>query len=212
MLRAQDLLAKVLRSTLPPPRRRQRRPDFEALESRQLLSTVNWINPKSGSWDVASNWSTDTVPGPGDDAVIDVAGVTVTISSNVEAVNSITADDPLVISGGGLTVAANSTISGGLSMTGGSLTASGSGVTLTVTGTSTVSGASLYAQGGASLSLPSLTSYADGATYTTLLQATGTGSVLSMPNLSTLTLNNAYAAVAQIQALSGGDVELPGLT
>src|SRR5208283_3364009 len=57
MLRAQDLRAKVLRSTLPPSRRRQRRHDFETLESRQLLSTVDWISPTSGSWDVASNWS-----------------------------------------------------------------------------------------------------------------------------------------------------------
>ena len=132
MLRAQDLRAKVLRSTLPPSRRRQRRPDFETLESRQLLSTVDWISPTSGSWDVASNWSTGTVPGPGDDVVINVTGAappTVTISSNVESVNSITADDPLVISGGGLTVAANSTISSGLSMTGGTLNGSG---TLTV--------------------------------------------------------------------------------
>jgi hypothetical protein len=131
MLRAQDLRAKVLRSTLPPPRRRRRRPDFETLESRQLLSTVDWISPTSGSWDVASNWSTGTVPGPGDDVVIDVSGAspTVTINSNVESVNSITADDPLVISGGGLTVAADSTISGGLSMTGGTLNGSG---TLTV--------------------------------------------------------------------------------
>src|SRR5271165_6298366 len=109
MLRAQDLRAKVLRSTLPPPRRRRRRPDFETLESRQLLSTVDWISPTSGSWDVASNWSTGTIPGPGDDVVINVTGAspTVTISSNVESVNSITASDPLVISGGGLTVAAN---------------------------------------------------------------------------------------------------------
>jgi hypothetical protein len=55
MLRAQDLRAKVLRSTLPPPRRCQLRPDFETLERRQLLSPVDWISSTSGSWDVASN-------------------------------------------------------------------------------------------------------------------------------------------------------------
>ena len=156
MLRAQDLRAKVLRSTLPPSRRRQRRPDFETLESRQLLSTVDWISPTSGSWDVASNWSTGTIPGPGDDVVINVTGAappTLTIGSNVESVHSIMADDPLVISGGGLAITANSTISGGLKMTGGSLTASGSGISLTVTGTATVDTANLYAQDGASLSL-----------------------------------------------------------
>ena len=148
MLRAQDLRAKVLRSTLPLRRRRRRRPDFEALESRQLLSPVDWTSPISGSWDVASNWSTDTVPGPGDDVVIDYTGAspTVTISSNVESVNSITASDPLVISGGGLTVAANSTITGGLAMTGGSLTVSGSDTTLTASGPITASSGTLSAQ------------------------------------------------------------------
>ena len=113
---------------------------------------------------MASNWSNDMVPRPGDDVVIDVSGAnpTVTISSNVESVNSVAADDPLEISGGGLTVAANSTIGGGLSMTGGTITARGSGVDVIVTGTTTVSGANLYAQNGASLSLSQLTNYAEG--------------------------------------------------
>ena len=190
-------------------------PTSKALESRQLLSTVNWINPKSGSRDVASNWSTDTVPGPGDDVLIDVSGAspTVTINSNVESVNSITADDPLVISGGGLTVAANSTISGGLSMTGGSLTASGSGVTFTVTGTTTVSGGNLYAQAGASLSLSQLAGYAGGVGYTDTLQATGSGSILSLPKLASISGDTTqYYSFTQVQALAGGDVELPVLT
>ncbi len=96
---------------------------------------MDWISTTSGSWDAASNWSTGKVPGPTDDVVIDVSGAspTVTISSNVESVNSITADDPLVISGGGLTVAANSTISGTLTLsssltTNGLLTLSGNDV------------------------------------------------------------------------------------
>jgi phage baseplate assembly protein gpV len=129
----------------------------EVLEPRQLLS-VSWISKTSGNWNLGSNWSTGTVPGPGDDVVINVFGAspTVTISSNVESVHSITTDDPLDISGGGLTVAASSTISGGLAMTGGSLTAGGSGVTFTVTGPTTVSSANLYAQDGATLSFPQL--------------------------------------------------------
>ena len=151
-------------------------PFLETLESRRLLATVSWVSATSGSWDVASNWSTDAVPGPTDDVIIDVAGAspTVTIASNVESVNSITADDLLVVSGGGLTVDATSTMSGGLTMTGGSLTASGSSVALTVTGTTTVSSASLYAEDGATLNLPDATSYSelDGDT-STALQASG---------------------------------------
>ena len=44
------------------------------LKQRQLLSTIDWVSTSSGSWDVASNWSTDTVPGPNDDVVIAVTG------------------------------------------------------------------------------------------------------------------------------------------
>jgi len=220
MLRAQHRRAKVLRKTLSPPRRHKRRPDFEALERRQLLSTIDWTSKTSGSWDMASNWlitasGTHAVPGPNDDVIINVLGAspTVTIGSNVESVHSITADDPLVILGGGLTVAANSTISGGLSMTGGSLTASGSGISLTVTGTTTVSGASLFAEGGATLSLSEVTSYSGGFGYTDTLQATGTGSVLAMPELATIAEDTTNGdSWTQVQALAGASVELPALT
>ena len=111
----------------------RRRPVVEILESRLLLATAHWINPASGSWDVPGNWDTGKVPGALDDAIINVSGAspTVTIGSNVETVRSITTQDPLVISGGGLTVTANSTIGGALTMTSGSLTATGSGVTFT---------------------------------------------------------------------------------
>ena len=86
---------------------------------------------------------------------------------NVESVQSITSSDPLVISGGGLTVTANSTISGGLDMTGGTLTADGSNVSLTVTGSTTVAGASLVAEGGATLTLSQISSYSSGSGITT---------------------------------------------
>ena len=49
-------------------------PVLETLEFRRLLATVSWVSATSGSWDVASNWSTDAVPGPTDDVVIDVSG------------------------------------------------------------------------------------------------------------------------------------------
>ena len=60
-----------------------------------------------------------------------------------------------------------------LAMTGGSLTAAGSGVTLAVTGTTTISGADLYAEGGAALGLPELEGYTDFTAET--IEATGAG-------------------------------------
>ena len=126
---------------------------------------------------------------------------------------SITASDPLSITGGSLIVAADSTIGGGLTMTGGLLEASGTGVLLTVTGTTTVSVANLNAAGGATLALPGLTSYSGGAAFfTSTLQASGSGSLLSLPALATLTASTAQNSLVRVNAVAAGDVELPALT
>jgi hypothetical protein len=55
---------------------------LEALEDRTVPSTVNWVGG-SGDWGTASNWldartGTHHVPTASDDAIINVAGVTVT--------------------------------------------------------------------------------------------------------------------------------------
>ena len=42
--------------------------------------------------------------------------------------------------------------------------------------------------------------------------ASGSGSVLSLPNLATLASSTAEHASVNVQALGGGDVELPALT
>src|SRR5208283_354746 len=102
---------------------------FERLEDRTLPSTVTWMNPAGGNWDNRANWSPANVPGSGDDAVINTtSAATITIQSgDSESVRSLTtaSGDTLSITGGSLTVAANSTLSGALAMTGGSLTANG---------------------------------------------------------------------------------------
>jgi RHS repeat-associated protein len=188
----------------------RRRLVLEPLESRQLLATVTWNNPSGGSWDDASNWS-PTPFAAGDDVIINDLnpGAAVTISSTVESVNSITATGLLDISGGGLTAAASSTLSGGLTMTGGSLTANGSQISLTVTGTTTISGANLYAEGGATLGLQTLASYTQPNFETSsTLQASGTGSTLSLPALTAMA-ETGEDSTALVEAPSGGDVEMP---
>ncbi len=173
-------------------------------------TTVEWISSSSGNWNTASDWSTGVVPSSNQEVIIDVSGAspTITISSGSMSVYSITADDPLSITGGSLTVASDSTISGGLAMTGGSLVANGSGATLTVSGTTIVSGANLYAEGGATLTLQDLTSYSNPSGGTTYFQATGAGSTLSLPALASLGTVNNYLYV---QALQGGQTDLLSL-
>jgi hypothetical protein len=79
-----------------------------------MLSTVTWINPSGGDWDTPGNWNTGSVPGPADDAVINVAGnVQITHSQKVtDNVKSITGSDPLSISGGSLQVSGQLSDSG----------------------------------------------------------------------------------------------------
>jgi RHS repeat-associated protein len=201
-------------TSFSPVQRRRRFLAVEGLENRLLLATVTWVSNSSGNWDDASNWNTDTIPGPGDDVVIDVNGATptITIDSSTQAtVNSLSASDPLAIAGGSLYVAADSTISGGLSMTaGGSLTASGSEVVLTVSGTPSISAASLYALDGANLSMPQLTSYSNPLIdEATTLEATGADSLLSLPDLASL---GQLQSGLSIEAYVGGAVSLPSLT
>ncbi len=194
----------------PQPSRKVSPPLIEHLEDRQLLSTIYWNSATSGAWNNATNWSPQQVPNSTDNVIIDESGATptITISSGNQSVLSITASDPLSITSGSLTVAADSTISGGLSMTGGSLVANGSGASLTVSGTTTVSGANLYAEGGATLTLQDLTGYANPGGGATHFQATGAGSTLSLPSLASLgTVDNFFF----VQALQGGQTDLPAL-
>jgi autotransporter-associated beta strand protein len=175
-----------------------------------------WTGAGDGtSWNNPANWSSDQVPGPLDDAVIDLAG-NPTIVYNAAAgnttIHALTCSDTLSITGGSLTVTANSTVSGSFSMTGGTLAASGANVTLTVGGSTTVSDASLFAEAGASVSLPALTSYTHNNTgYAVTLEATGAGSTLTLPMLSGLTVAPNYGTLVNIEALAGGNVSLPAL-
>src|SRR5688572_9589226 len=109
-------------------------------------ATVSWVNPVSGNWNTAANWSSGSVPGAADDVVISAVG-TYTVTLNVNAsVNSLTigaasgtpslanANQTLTIGSG--TVGVN----GAVNMTGGTLTVNGP---LTVNGSFTFGGGTI---------------------------------------------------------------------
>jgi hypothetical protein len=129
------VVGKILASRMKQPSSDLR---VERLEDRTVPATITWVNSGSGNWDVGSNWSTGTVPGGNDTAVINSAtAVTVTVQSgdSIE-VESVTTGgtDALSITGGSFTVTTGpSVLSGSLSMTGGTLTAHGAGTSLTRT-------------------------------------------------------------------------------
>ncbi len=194
---------------------RGRKPRFEFLESRLLLTAVQWVGGATGLWDQKANWSNDAVPAAADDVTVNTPATITIQSGDSESVGSLTtvSNSMLSITGGSLSVGRsgdstlNSILSGGLAMTGGSLTANGTNVTLLVNGTTAASAASLYTEGGATLTLPGLTSYTANGTESTL-EATGTGSTLSLPNLTSLA-DNSYSDT--IEAVNGGTVNLSSL-
>ena len=194
---------------------RGRKPRFEFLENRLLLTAIQWVGGATGLWDQKGNWSNDAVPTAADDVTVNTPATITIQSGDSESVGSLTtvSNSTLSITGGSLSVGRsgdptlNSVLSGGLAMTGGSLAATGTSVTLQVNGATTVSAANLYAEAGANLSLPNLISYTANGTESAL-EATGTGSVLSLANLTSLA-DNSYSDT--VEAASGGTINLPVL-
>ncbi len=65
----------------------------------------------------------------------------------------------------------------------------------------------MYVSGGVTLSLPSVTSYAQTHSNSRVLQARGAASVLSLPNVTTVSSSGGL----YVQALAGGQVDLSGV-
>ena len=147
------------------------RPTFEAMEDRTMLATVLWMNAAGGDWEVPGNWSTDQLPEPQDDVVINALnpGAIVTHSQNVtDTIHSLTAAAPITLSGGELDLSGGTSTAGLLSdsspfslgggtlslanvQAGTTLTASGPGATLdqlTLGGSLFVSSTAIRVTGG----------------------------------------------------------------
>src|SRR5437899_608556 len=87
---------------------RRVRPQLEVLEDRVLLDAVRWINASGGDWSTASNWDLQRIPGPADDAIIEMPGITVTHldSGRTDSIHSLTiSNGTFNILGGTLSVA-----------------------------------------------------------------------------------------------------------
>jgi large repetitive protein len=158
-------------------RPRSCRPRLEWMEPRTLLSAVTWTGSAGdNNWDTPQNWSTDSVPGSGDDVTIDIAANIVHSDNVSDSINSLTSNQPLTISGGTLSIASASTI-GALTISGGTLTAAGevsvSGLVTLDNGTLSGSGA-LNANGGMVIDPTNGNLNLDGCTVNNAAGATAT--------------------------------------
>jgi len=176
-------------------------------------ATIQWDGGGDGSsWHDRLNWVGDVLPGATDDVIINVpdsnAVIKFTASSGTRTVRSIVSDEAFELSGGSLMVSSGaSELRSTCSLTGGTLTATGAGTTLVVTGATTIqntninaqngaiatfqmatslSNVNLAASGGGQILFPVVTSYAGWNQADNTIQATGTGSRIDLGQLTTL--------------------------
>jgi RHS repeat-associated protein len=100
-----------------------RRPVFELLEARQLLSAVTWDGGGDGtSWTDRFNWSADALPTASDDVTISfAANPTIQLASGTQQIHSLTSNEQIALVGGSLTIQTTATISANLTLAGGTL-------------------------------------------------------------------------------------------
>ena len=111
------------------------RPFLEPIEGRMLLSAVVWTGGAgTDDWDTPGNWSTDSLPGSGDDVTIGAGATVVHSDDDSDSINSLTSSGTLSITSGTLSIASALTV--------GTLTLNHTAgpETLTVNGSLTVNG------------------------------------------------------------------------
>ncbi len=60
------------------------------------MATITWINTSGGLWSSPSNWSSDTVPGSGDDVFITTGNFYTLQINDAEAAQYVDLNDPTV--------------------------------------------------------------------------------------------------------------------
>ncbi len=115
-----------------------------ATASAEPLCTDSWTGPAEGSWQTASNWSKEEVPGSSDVACIG-SGNAVQVTGGSNQASSVQGEGVLAISGGTLelVVGLETSSIGGLALSGGTLSIAGAldlSNSFSAVGTPTISG------------------------------------------------------------------------
>ncbi|MGE3817844.1 MAG: putative Ig domain-containing protein, partial [Isosphaeraceae bacterium] len=112
------------------------------------MSRINWDGGGGDSdWNNPLNWDADILPGPADDAYVELGapgGTVVAFSTGSAAINSLHSGKGLAISGGTFSIATTSEIAGAFALGGGTLAGDGD---LTIGGTTTWTGGSMTGAG-----------------------------------------------------------------
>jgi hypothetical protein len=204
-------LSRLVRSPVRSRPRDYVRPRLESLEDRTAPATIAWINPVGGSWDVATNWDLGRTPQSDDDVVIGRLdyGAVVDHATGNDTVQSVSSP----FDGGTLAVTDLSTLRVTGSVNIPNLVAATAGV-VSANNTGSLN-TNLRAEGGGEIHLPALTDY--NAAVFTRLEATGAGSLIDLPALTTMiatTGGNPVPGEVRLDVVAdqSGTVNLPALT
>ena len=171
-----------LRRTRNVTRSKAYRPAIEWIESRTLLAAVLWTGGGGDTnWDDPLNWNTSSVPGPADDVTINTGTGVTHADAVADSINSLTSTQPLTISAGSISIAAASTISSTLTMTGGAVDIQTGSLELDGGGSST----------GGAFTIDGTLNLASPFTFDTATTIDGSG-VLEQTSASTLILPGTY--------------------
>jgi hypothetical protein len=159
---------------------------------QSLAAIVAWTGG-SGDWGDASHWSSGTVPGPDDNAIIGTANgdITVTISSGTNQIESLVCQVPLQLSGGILGIGATLQASQPIKLTGG-----------------TIVGGSIVLTNAAELAVNYGT--LDGVTLNGVLAADADGAALTVTNGLVLNGTAFVGPVSRDQFGIGGTINFQG--
>ncbi|WP_149498712.1 hypothetical protein, partial [Roseiconus lacunae] len=183
---------------------RFRRPRLETLEQRYVLAAAIWDGGGPDlNWSTPENWIGNQIPASGDEVTIDDAR-SIEVVYDIEeplSIASLNLSESLKLTAGGLTVSGSTVIDANRNLT-------VDGASFLAQSTTTFDTTSLFVSNGGVLRLLGATSYTNTNTNNAdrYLRASGVGSVLSLPNLTSLTgVRDPYDEV-RVEALNGGVV------
>ncbi len=173
--------------------------------AKAAVTPITYAGPDSGLWSASSNWSPAVVPansGSNSYSVAIAAHSVVFNISGTTSINDLTLSNNLTLNPG-----CSLSASGQIALTTATVTCNGGNFTA---GGPAAAAAdlSVVANNGAKLALPVLTQIADSSYPFGSMQANGASSLLSLPQVTTITFNNIFTGV---QASAGGKVDLHSL-
>ena len=184
---------------------------FAFMTTPSDAADISWITDADGNWNDATNWSTGTIPTSADDVTIDQpSDIVVTYDDDQEtgSVGSITTTNSFVVTGRRFDIrAGQSTFDGAFEMTDSLLFVAGD-LTVDVNGPTNILNGGVSITNSAEVNFNQISSIEYDFGVRQIIAQT-TGSAIRFPGMNEIAIGN---GALEIEAVSGGTVEMPDLT